>query len=395
MKDEPHGGWKLERPQPVLARLRRLDSASAGRSRFAAVPIIAVVTMLVFFGLSFTHAARADSGLTLTLQAPASPNPLGSDVVVTAIARDGAGSPVAGLQIVWFGPQGYKFCTTDATGDCSITVTPPWTHGGFVNVSAWADLNGNFNGDFGEPFDQVQVVWEPQVASVSLTASATVSPVRISDADPGAPVVFTVKAVDASGVPVVGASISVGVSGPVDGFGGPCGWTDEVGECATDVTRDVFPGTQTFARACFDANGNGAIDSNELLCGTASVTWTAPTSTRGRVVGKGTFGWSPKGGVTRNATFAVGFASDGTTIAGSCLIIDAALGHTLQCVNSSTLVITGTHALALGDATLDGVPTAYRIDIDSDASRQTFHIRTLAGFGESGRVISGKLLIQQ
>jgi hypothetical protein len=387
--------WRLGSPNLVVGRFSRIPKPRA-RWRVPVVPLVGAVGVMLLLGSSFSPAARADGGLTLSVQAPAGANPLGADVVVTAAAVDGTGSPVPGVRIGWGGGQlSTYFCIMDSAGSCTTTVTPPWTHGGRVGVYAWVDLNQNFSFDAGEPFDQGLVVWEPQVASVSVTPSETTSPVRINDVPSGAPVVFTAQALDTVGSPVYGASINIRVSGAVDTSEGPCGWTDAAGECSTDVPPDRFPGTRTLVTGCFDANANGSMDAAENICGTGSVSWIAPASTKGSIVGKGTFGSSPRGGPTQNIAFAVSASNDGTATLGSCLLVDAALGHTLQCLNASTFVIAGTHVLVLGTAKLDGASTAYRIDVDRDfdLKGQRFHVSTSAGWGFGGSVLTGKLFV--
>jgi CSLREA domain-containing protein len=92
---------------------------------------------------------------TLVLSPPTASNDLGEEHCVTATARDGSGSPMAGV-IVRFSVSGANTAagsdTTDASGVAEFCYTG--TNAGLDTIAAYADADGDSVQDAGEPADE-------------------------------------------------------------------------------------------------------------------------------------------------------------------------------------------------------------------------------------------------
>ena len=240
------------------------------------------------------------------------------------------------------------------------------------------------NGSSQEILTAAQPGGEPgQPATVVLTPPTAVNEVGQSHTVTG-------DVQTAEGSPSPGVRVLFTVSGSVNTTGSCT--TDSSGLCSFTYQGPELPGTDAIT-GCADSNGNGAVDPGEP-CGAASKVWILPASTPGQVTG---------GGYVNDATLAgeVSFGfnaqSTGGLVKGNCNVIDHGTGQHVKCLNVTALVQTPTHATFFGEATVDGVATNYRIDVDDlgepGGGRDTFKIQTDSGFAAAGVLTRGNVQI--
>ena len=121
--------------------------------------------------------------------------------------------------------------------------------------------------------------------------------------------------------------------------------------------------------------------------------WIVPASTPGQVTGGGQI-------VPTTETEEVSFgleARSGVKLQATCSVVDRALGVHVKCLDAISLVQSPTHATFFGNATVDGVPTSYRIDVDDlgnpGAGRDTFKLQTGTGYTVAGVLARGDVQI--
>jgi hypothetical protein len=111
-------------------------------------------------------------------------------------------------------------------------------------------------------------------------------------------------------------------------------------------------------------------------------------STAGHVTGGGR--------IDPAVTFGFNVKSDGGT-KGECTVIDRISGSKIKCTNVTAFTQNGTHASFSGNATVNGAPTVYRIDVDDNAEpgagSDTFKITTFSGYSASGLLTQGNVQI--
>jgi hypothetical protein len=87
----------------------------------------------------------------------------------------------------------------------------------------------------------------------------------------------------------------------------------------------------------------------------------------------------------------------GLKLLGTCSVVDPSLDVHVKCLDATALVQTGTHATFFGHGTVDGTPTAYRIDVDDlgepGAGHDTFELQTGTGYTISGVLARGNVQI--
>jgi hypothetical protein len=68
-----------------------------------------------------------------------------------------------------------------------------------------------------------------------------------------------------------------------------------------------------------------------------------------------------------------------------------------KCLDATTVIQTGTHATFFGNATVNGVATSYRIDVDDlsepGKGRDTFKLQTGTGYTVGGTLVNGNIQI--
>jgi hypothetical protein len=96
---------------------------------------------------------------------------------------------------------------------------------------------------------------------------------------------------------------------------------------------------------------------------------------------------------------AFGFNAKSTTsgLKGNCSVVDPATDTHVKCLDVTALVRSGTHATVFGNATVNGVATTYRIDVDDlrepGTGQDTFRIQTDSGFTAGGVLTHGNIQI--
>src|SRR5207245_1318258 len=103
-----------------------------------------------------------------------------------------------------------------------------------------------------------------------------------------------------------------------------------------------------------------------------------------------------------SAKIAFGFSarSDASGTRGECSVVDISpvTNLKIKCTDVTVLVQTSpTHVTFFGDATVNGVATTYRIDVDDLAEpgrgMDTFRIQTGTGYTASGTLVAGNIQI--
>src|SRR5438067_735428 len=96
-------------------------------------------------------------------------------------------------------------------------------------------------------------------------------------------------------------------------------------------------------------------------------------------------------------SFGFNAKNDQSGLHGECTVIDHASNTMIKCLDASTMVQTPTHATFFGRATVNGVETTYRIDVDDNgepgAGRDTFKIQTGSGYIAGGVLTRGDIQV--
>jgi hypothetical protein len=91
--------------------------------------------------------------------------------------------------------------------------------------------------------------------------------------------------------------------------------------------------------------------------------------------------------------------SQNNGVKGNCNAIDVASNLHIRCRTVTALVVSGTHATFSGQATINGITTNYRIDVDDLAEpgqgRDTFKISTDSGYVAGGPLTDGNIQIHR
>jgi hypothetical protein len=101
---------------------------------------------------------------------------------------------------------------------------------------------------------------------------------------------------------------------------------------------------------------------------------------------------------TRSNKIAFGFTakSDNKGVHGECSVVDPSTDTKMKCTDATTMVGSGTHATFFGDATVNGSPTTYRIDVDDlgePGSSDTFKVQTSTGYTAGGTLAGGNIQV--
>jgi hypothetical protein len=223
-----------------------------------------------------------------------------------------------------------------------------------------------------------------ETAKIELTPVESVDPV-------GTTHTVTALVQDALDVPIQGATVLFTVTGS----------TETTGRCTTDVTGTCnftylgpsVPGADLIT-GCYDFDDDGMVDPTEK-CATATKAWVAELAGPGGATGGGYIA-----SATAGSNIAFGFAAEpgAVTPNGSCAVIDQTANVRVKCLDVTALVALGTHATFLGEATVNGVATNYRIDVDDlgdpGADRDTFKIVTDSGYTAAGVLTAGDIHIR-
>ena len=196
---------------------------------------------------------------------------------------------------------------------------------------------------------------------------------------------------DIETAPIAGATVLFTVAGSVSDTGSCV--TDASGTCSFTYAGPSTPGSDLIT-ACYDFDRSGTVDPGEK-CTTSTKAWTAPVSTPGNVFGGGYIDSVADG---RPVAFGLHARSDGTTATGGCVVVDRTLQTIVRCLDVTTLAVVGTHATFAGEATVNGVATNYRIDVDDlgepGRDRDTFKIQTDSGYLAAGVLRAGNIVVR-
>jgi hypothetical protein len=198
----------------------------------------------------------------------------------------------------------------------------------------------------------------------------------------------TATATTLTGSPAEGTTILFTVEGASDASGACT--TDDQGQCAFTYTGPALPGADVIT-GCADNDESGSVDLGEP-CGEATKIWMLPATTPGQVTGGG---WIVVGGERVSFGFNAQSRKVGDPARGNCNVIDHATTMHIKCLTVDSLVVSPTHATFFGQATVDDVPTDYRIDVDDLGVADTFKIQTNSGYVAGGTLEGGNIQIHR
>lgn len=107
------------------------------------------------------------------------------------------------------------------------------------------------------------------------------------------------------------------------------------------------------------------------------------------------------GQIPGDATFGFTAKSDQNGVKGNCTVIDRTTNPPImvKCLNATSYFQTNSHASFEGNATINGVATTYRIDVDDIAEPgtgfDTFKITTASGYAVTGVLTQGNIRVHE
>jgi hypothetical protein len=114
-----------------------------------------------------------------------------------------------------------------------------------------------------------------------------------------------------------------------------------------------------------------------------------PRTTPGQATGGGQ--------IANGITFGLTAQSNQNGIRGNCTVIDRGTNQKVKCLDVTTYSQTATHATFSGRATVNGVETTYRIDVNDTAEpgdgADTFTLTTTSGYNASGVLTEGNIQV--
>jgi hypothetical protein len=162
-----------------------------------------------------------------------------------------------------------------------------------------------------------------------------------------------------------------------------------------------FPGADLIT-AYADENNDNTQQPTEPA-DTATKAWELPRSTAGLVTGGGHV-LAPNPEVfdkTDEVAFGFNARSTATGFYGECTVVDqsTATKTMLKCRDVTALVQTGNKATIFGTATINGLQTTYRIDVEDNGepgmARDLFFIQTTSGYAVGGVLTRGNVQVHQ
>ena len=232
----------------------------------------------------------------------------------------------------------------------------------------------------------------PGTARVTLTPAAAENPVGTNHT-------VTATVTDTLGQPMPSVTVQFMVEGSVSAAGSCT--TNVNGQCDVTYPGPQLPGADLIT-AYPDLNDNNMEDANELA-GTATKAWLLLTSTPGLVTGGGHILASDS---IHEIAFGFNARSTVNGFSGHCTVIDPSRQPEtmIECVDVTALVQTpnpggGGTATFFGNATVNGMPTTYRIDVadvaEPGAGRDTFSIQTDNGYMAGGPLTRGNIQVHR
>jgi hypothetical protein len=201
----------------------------------------------------------------------------------------------------------------------------------------------------------------------------------------------TATASDDSGEPISGAIVRFSVTG-ASSASGDC-MTDASGVCTFSYQVGTFPGEDSIS-AYVDVDTDGVQDGVEPT-DTATNTVVLPASTPGRTTGDGKFLDDRSGEVT----FTLSARGDGSTLRGSCKIIDKASDTTIKCLDVLSYRQFENNTRIYGHAEQNGLATIYQIEITDNgppgsSPADSITVSTAAGYFAFGSVTNGDIQVR-
>lgn len=324
---------------------------------------------------------------SLALSPGSHTNPVGSEHCLTATVTDAFANPLAGVTVRFATTGSVAASGSDATetdGAAAFCYSGP-TAPGEDEISAYADTNDDGGPDGGEPGATATKTWVVGApGTITLTPETATNPVSTEHC-----VVATVS--DAFGNPTPDVIVRFTVSGSVAASGSPS--TDADGSAGFCYMGPEIAGDDDIT-AFADTDANGTADPDEPSA-SATKAWIAPVAENVQVSGAGL---APGGTARGDTAFALFARSVSGQMNGSCLVIDGAARVVIVCRDVSALAREGTRATFSGNATLNGEPTTYQIEVDDVAdpgrARDTFTIRTQNGYIAGGLLRLGNVRVQ-
>ncbi|MDQ1380690.1 MAG: hypothetical protein QOJ71_1409, partial [Actinomycetota bacterium] len=194
-----------------------------------------------------------------------------------------------------------------------------------------------------------------------------------------------------SGASQSGRTVTFNVSGSVT-TSGTC-TTNSTGSCSFTYTGPQLPGADLIT-VCSDLNRGGTINS-ATECVEVTKAWLLPTSSAGQTTGGGQVSNANQ---TDKVAFGFNAQNSNGALKGECNLVDPTGANTkVKCLNVTALVESGTHATFFGNATVNGVSTTYRVDVNDlgepGAGHDTFKIQTASGYTAGGVLTNGNVQV--
>jgi hypothetical protein len=120
-----------------------------------------------------------------------------------------------------------------------------------------------------------------------------------------------------------------------------------------------------------------------------------PLASPGHVTGGG---WILGPSLTNRVSFGFEAKANPNGLHATCTVIDHATKSQIKCKTINSLLVTGTHATFSGNATVDGVTTTYRIDVDDlgePGTYDVFKIQLGNGYVAAGTLLGGNIQIHK
>jgi CSLREA domain-containing protein len=274
---------------------------------------------------------------------------------------------------------GVRDVTTDAAGSVSFSFTFGEAAAFVTSTATDPDVNTS---EFTPCVEAQPVVHS---AAVVLSPRTAINEVGTTHT-----VTASVSTVEATPHPLAGGTVRFAVQGSVTATAS-CS-TDAAGACSISYVGPSVPGSDLIS-AYPDRNGNGTQDDGEIGDAVTKV-WVAAAGAAGQVTGGGQ---TSNFGGTDVLAFGFNAQSDGSTLMGQCNVEDRASRTTIKCRDVTSLLVTGSHATIRGSATINGVATTYRIDVDdlceSGVGCDSFTIETASGYVAGGLLKRGNIQI--
>lgn len=206
----------------------------------------------------------------------------------------------------------------------------------------------------------------------------------------GSTATFQASAHNALGNPVSNVTVRFTTSGSVN-TSDSC-QTDTTGSCTFNYAGPQLPGADAIY-AYVDTNSNNTLDQTEPTA-TATEAWLLPVASEGQVTGGGHLAGSA---APYDVAFGFVAKSDAKGVSGQCTVVDPGANIQVKCLDATVVTTNNESATIFGNATVNGVSTTYRIDIQDNATpgkdRDSFTLVTQSGYSVGGTLTSGNIRV--